>query len=231
MPANAIVLETGIGAGVICEIRSAMIPMILPHINEPGMIILWADVFKMVLAMWGATMPTKPIGPQNAVTVPVIRQQLSKAEMRILSGLAPVSFANSSPKRMMSSPVLLVNAMMNAISRVADIIMISFRDVVPKLPADQLWNILRFSALLPDWRTVTTAFVMKLSMTPNTSKVEALLNFTEADMMITEAAAAPSVADTATDAPWRIPPDNTALPPARVAMAAPREAPELMPMM
>ena len=150
MPARAIVLEIGIGVEVICENRSAVIPIVLPQRNDPGIVDLWADVFHIVLAMCGAAIPTKPIGPQNAVTVPVITQQLISALALILCGRAPERTANSSPNRIMSSPLLLDMASADPSTRATDMIMISLPDVVEKLPAAQLWNILRLSASLPD---------------------------------------------------------------------------------
>jgi NADPH-dependent ferric siderophore reductase len=68
---------------------------------------------------------------------------------------------------------------------------------------------------------------MKLSMTPKTSRVVALRNFRDAAIIIADATAAPVIDAIATD----IPPDRPMYPPARVAMAAPNDAPELMPMM
>ena len=67
---------------------------------------------------------------------------------------------------------------------------------------------------------------MKLSMTPNTRSVAALRNFADAAIIIIDAVAAPVIAAITTD----IPPDNET-PPARMAIAAPRDAPELIPMM
>lgn len=51
IPVSAIVLEIGIGAGVICENRSAAIPIALPQMNDPGITHLWAAVFQNVLAI------------------------------------------------------------------------------------------------------------------------------------------------------------------------------------
>ena len=38
IPVNAMVLDTGIGEGVICDIMSAASPMALPHPNDAGII-------------------------------------------------------------------------------------------------------------------------------------------------------------------------------------------------
>ena len=95
-------------------------------------------------------MPTNPMGPQNAVTVPVIRQQLNNAFILIFCGLAPESEANSSPKSMMSRPLLSESAIADPRARAIAMMQISLMDVVEKLPADQLWNIFRLSASLPD---------------------------------------------------------------------------------
>lgn len=63
-------------------------------------------------------MPTKPIGPQKAVIAAVIRQQESKALVRMAFTEAPEAVANSSPKRITSKPFKLL--MHNAIPITAD---------------------------------------------------------------------------------------------------------------
>ena len=50
MPTRAMVLDTGTGADVICENRSAAIPSVLPQRTEAGMMCLCADVLQKVLA-------------------------------------------------------------------------------------------------------------------------------------------------------------------------------------
>ena len=71
----------------------------------PGNTILCTAVPVRRLTICGATMPTKPIGPQNAVTAPVISALPRMALNRIAVGLAPERAAYSSPNRMMSSPL------------------------------------------------------------------------------------------------------------------------------
>jgi len=55
-----------------CDKISLISIVILP-INMPeGINILWSDVLYISLAMCGTAIPINPIGPQNAVTAPVI---------------------------------------------------------------------------------------------------------------------------------------------------------------
>ena len=132
------VLATGIGEGVIREIRSAHTPIRPPVRSDAGRTNLCDEVPSSALAMWGPMMPTKPSGPQNAVTAPVMRLQLSRADKRILGGVPPESSANSSPKSMRSSPLWLNNAMINPAASVTAMIAVSVHVVFVKLPADQL---------------------------------------------------------------------------------------------
>lgn len=88
-PTIAIVLATGSTFGDAWEIRSAVTAVTAPARSEAGSIVLCADVLKMPLAMCGATIPTKPRGPQNAVTVAARRLQLNNALCRILLTGAP----------------------------------------------------------------------------------------------------------------------------------------------
>ena len=64
IPTRAIVPAAGRGVGEACDIRSAVSPVMLPHRNEAGRMVECEDVFHIALAMCGATMPTKPRGPQ-----------------------------------------------------------------------------------------------------------------------------------------------------------------------
>ena len=89
MPRSAIVLATGIGDGVILEMRSAQTPIKPPVRREAGSTDLCDEVPSRALAICGPMMPTKPSGPQNAVTAPVIRLQLRSADMRIFDGVPP----------------------------------------------------------------------------------------------------------------------------------------------
>ena len=88
-PTIAIVLAIGRTLGDACEMRSAVIAVTAPVRREAGIIVLWTDVLKTPLAMCGATIPTKPSGPQNAVTVAARRLQLNNALSRIFLTGAP----------------------------------------------------------------------------------------------------------------------------------------------
>lgn len=83
MPTNAIVEAIGRGCPDNCETRSAPTPITLPESSERGMTILCEELLLMALAICGATIPTNPSGPQNAVTAPVIIEQLNRAENRM----------------------------------------------------------------------------------------------------------------------------------------------------
>ena len=80
----AIVLAIGRGDAVVRDRRSAASAVTAPVSKDAGIIVLCEAVLNMLLAICGATMPTKPIGPQNAVMAAVVRQQLRIAERRIL---------------------------------------------------------------------------------------------------------------------------------------------------
>ena len=83
-------------------------------------------------------MPRKPIGPQKAVTAPVMMLQLSNALKWILRVSAPVICAKSSPNNMMSSPLLPLRAMAQPTRNAPVIMLMSYQLVNEKLPADQL---------------------------------------------------------------------------------------------
>ena len=138
MPRSAMVLATGIGVGVILDIRSALTPIRPPVSKEAGSTALWDEVPSSALAMWGPMMPTKPSGPQKAVTAPVMMLQLSSDHKRILEGLPPDSSVNSSPNRIRSRPLWLRSDMMSPRTNVPAIIVVSVHVVFEKLPADQL---------------------------------------------------------------------------------------------
>ena len=138
MPISAIVLAIGIGTAVILDTRSAQTPIIPPVSSEAGSIVLWADVPSSAFAMCGAIMPTNPIGPQNAVTAPVMMLQLSNADMRIPDGLPPESSVNSSPNSIRSRPLWLHSEMVSPAISVPAMIAVSVHVVLEKLPADQL---------------------------------------------------------------------------------------------
>ena len=137
-PTMAIVLAIGRGDAVARDRRSAANAVTDPVSNDAGIIVLCAEVLKMPRAICGATMPTNPSGPQNAVTAAVRRQQLKMALSLIFWTGAPAMVANSSPKRMMSSPLVLRTASRRPATRTAAMIPISFQPVLEKLPADQL---------------------------------------------------------------------------------------------
>ena len=68
MPISAIVLPTGRGVGKAFERMSATRVSPAPVSITAGMTFMCTDVPRKPLAMCGATIPTKPSGPQNAVT-------------------------------------------------------------------------------------------------------------------------------------------------------------------
>lgn len=138
MPIRAIVLPTGRGHGAIWEMMSAARASPEPMMIEQGMVLACMDVPRMVLDRCGETMPTKPSGPQKAVTAPVIRQAPSSAMMRVREGSAPTNVAYSSPKRVMSSLLEMVSERVRPTARAAAMIRISAGRLAMKLPADQL---------------------------------------------------------------------------------------------
>ena len=83
-------------------------------------------------------MPRKPIGPQKAVTAPVMILQLISALKWIFRVSAPVICAKSSPKRIMSRPLCPPAAITLPMMSAIIIIPISDHLVNEKLPADQL---------------------------------------------------------------------------------------------
>ena len=132
------VLATGMGEGVILDIRSAHTPIRPPVRSEKGSVALWEDVPSSPLAMCGPIMPTNPIGPQNAVTAPVMRLQLRSAHKRILDGRPPASSVNSSPNRIRSRPLWLHSDIVSPAISAPVIMVASVHVVLEKLPADQL---------------------------------------------------------------------------------------------
>ena len=137
-PTTAIVLAIGRGEGVEREIRSAADAVMAPVSSEAGSMTLCDEVLNMPLAICGATIPTKPIGPQKLVTADVIKQQLMMDRSLILRTGAPAMDANSSPNRMMSRPLILQIARVVPAARTIANIPISFHPLLEKLPADQL---------------------------------------------------------------------------------------------
>ena len=162
MPITAIVLAVGSGEGARWDMRSAPRLMKAPVRTDAGSMCMCADVFRIPLAMCGETMPTKPIGPQKAVTAAVSMQLPSIAVILIFPVSAPAISANSSPKSMMSSPLCARIDRARPASRAAPMIAVWPQVVVLKLPADQLWNILRLSALLFDSVALVSLFAMWL---------------------------------------------------------------------
>lgn len=102
MPINAAVLPGGMGTEAHCEIMSAVRAKAAPVISPSGMITEWTDVPEIILAICGAMMPMKPIGPQNAVTVPVIMLHDAIAKKRTRPVGTPDNLAYSSPNRTVS---------------------------------------------------------------------------------------------------------------------------------
>ena len=83
-PTMAIVLAIGRGECAARDRRSAARAVMAPVSNEAGMMVLWTEVLNRPLAICGATIPTKPIGPQKDVVAAVRRQQHMIALSRIL---------------------------------------------------------------------------------------------------------------------------------------------------
>lgn len=117
MPMMAMVLAVGSGEGASWEIRSAPMLMMAPVSIEAGSIFMCAEVPNIPLVICGATMPTKPNGPQKAVTAAVRMQLLSIALMRIPFTSAPAISAKLSPNRIMSRPLCDVAAIANPMMR------------------------------------------------------------------------------------------------------------------
>ena len=89
MPINAIVLPAGTGVGNICVSRSPARLMAAPVNSESGRTVRMDDCPEIFLAICGAMMPTKPTGPQNAVTAPVVIQHPNMVTIRVRRTLAP----------------------------------------------------------------------------------------------------------------------------------------------
>lgn len=138
MPMKAIVPDTGRGVPDICDKRSAPRHIMLPQSIAPAIVLLCEELPVAHLAICGATIPANPMGPQNAVTAPVQRQQLNMASSLMWRGSAPAAAANSSPKSKMSSPFILTSAAAHPVQIAAAIMMICGHVTKEKLPADQL---------------------------------------------------------------------------------------------
>ena len=137
-PITAIELAIGRGEEVDRESRSAAMAVMAPVRRDAGRMILCDDVLNIPLAMCGATIPANPIGPQNAVTAAVVKQQLMIDVNLILCTGAPAMVAKSSPKRIISKPFELRIARMYPKTRTLANMAISFHPLLEKLPADQL---------------------------------------------------------------------------------------------
>ena len=110
MPISAIVLPAGTGTGVARDRMSAAAAQAPPVAILTGSTILCTAVPVIRRAICGAIIPTKPIGPQNAVTAPVMIQHPVRDTHLIFSGIAPESEEYSSPNSRMSSPLVLLKA-------------------------------------------------------------------------------------------------------------------------
>ena len=137
-PIIAIVLPTGSGEGKTCEKISANRDTPAPTRSVTGIVLMWTEDPAMALEMWGATIPTNPKGPQNAVTAPVMRQLPIIETFLVLDGLTPTRAEYSSPKRATSNLRLFIKAMTKPAERADRIISIPLYPVPTKLPADQL---------------------------------------------------------------------------------------------
>ena len=83
------VLPDGSGLPKQDDSISDITASVAPHSMLPGRTVRCDEVPESHLAACGATIPTKPIGPQKAVTAPVMRQQLDIASSLILLEGAP----------------------------------------------------------------------------------------------------------------------------------------------
>ena len=99
MPIIAIVLPTGRGLPNTWERMSADRERPAPVRRVTGMVLICTEVPATALAMCGATMPTKPSGPQKAVTAPAIRQLPIMDMFLVRDGLTPAIDEYSSPNK------------------------------------------------------------------------------------------------------------------------------------
>ena len=132
------VLPTGRGVGKAWERISAISDRPAPTSNEAGIVLIWTEEPVRVRAMCGATIPTKPRGPQKAVTAPAIRQLPIIDIFLIRKGSAPAMAVYSSPNKARSRPLLFKRAS-NSPRSSAPAMMEMPTGLLPmKLPADQL---------------------------------------------------------------------------------------------
>ena len=99
------VLPAGRGVGAFWATRSAASAMDAPMSMASGMTRRWEDWPLAARAICADMIPTKPSGPQKAVTALVARQQPSRARPRVRAGCPPLREEKSSPKRARSSPL------------------------------------------------------------------------------------------------------------------------------
>ena len=76
-----------------CEIISLIKTNIAPMIADAGIRILWSAVLNSIRAMCGTIIPTKPIGPQNAVIEPARIPVLVKIKILVIDKFKPELFA------------------------------------------------------------------------------------------------------------------------------------------
>ena len=138
MPIMAMVLPTGRGTGKTWESMSATKDNPAPTSKVAGMVLRWTEDPVNALAICGATIPTKPRGPQNAVTAPAIRQLPIIEIFLIREGFAPAMVVYSSPKSARSSPRLLTRANTKPMMRAQAMMAIPEGPLPMKLPTDQL---------------------------------------------------------------------------------------------
>lgn len=93
MPRNAIVLPAGSGVLHIIESMSPARLSIAPQRSESGRTVCIDDFPEKALTMCGATIPMNPIGPQKAVTEPVMRQHDSIDNALVLPVFTPADSA------------------------------------------------------------------------------------------------------------------------------------------
>lgn len=76
-----------------CEITSQVRIKAAPSKRIAGKRILWFEVFKRLRDIWGMAIPTKAIGPQNAVMVPAIKQVAITISVFVLISDIPMDLA------------------------------------------------------------------------------------------------------------------------------------------
>lgn len=226
MPRNAIVLPAGSGVLHIIESMSPARLSIAPQRRESGRTVCIDDFPEKALTMCGATIPMNPIGPQKAVTEPVIRQHDSIDKALVLPVFTPADSAYSSPKSIALRPLPTTAASTDPATRQHVIVPIPLHVLPLKLPAAQFQYI--FSWLSLAWYSIidVNALMTNPAMTPVMRSTDELRTREEIPRIIIDIINAPVAAAAV------IPIADPVVNPATAdAMAAPVPAPALIPRM